>query len=498
MRRMENTIDITKDELAALAQAFEHMPQLVLVTDQTGTIEYVNRAFEAKTGHQWDDVVGRQASILKSDRNDRDFFDRLWRTIQRGKTFRDLFVNRRPDGTMFREYVTISPMRDSEGQIIHFIGVGADATGRTGWYSDLLRQMRAFQIFAANFPGAVYRTNLRKRTKTRFLSKCAAAMIGQTGMEKDVESGFPIDPLMAPEDRERRRTQVEKAIRNNSPFELEYKVLCRSGDARYYLEYGMPVRDVDGRPSDIYGVVLDISERKQLQESLEESEQALGELSDRLLTLQEDERKRIARELHDGIGQILTSIKMHVETASSTLSRQGFEPGTAILQSVVPMIQEAMQEVRSMSQDLRPAILDDLGVVAAIAWFCRNFAKTYDALRVEIDIDVDETSVPASLKTVIYRILQEAMNNVAKHSSAAVVWVCLRRFSGRIELAIEDNGCGFNLQELPSGRLRGLGLASMQERTKMSGGDLCIRSAERVGTIVCATWPVGELSGKSP
>ena len=151
-----------------------------------------------------------------------------------------------------------------------------------------------------------------------------------------------------------------------------------------------------------------------------------------------------------------------------------------------------------MSQDLRPPILDDLGVVAAIAWFCRNFAKTYDALRVEIDIDVDETSVPASLKTVIYRILQEAMNNVAKHSSAAVVWVCLRRFSGRIELAIEDNGCGFNLQELPSGRLRGLGLASMQERTKMSGGDLCIRSAERVGTIVCATWPVGELSGKSP
>jgi len=497
MRPMEDIIDITADQLAALTQALEQMPQLVMVTDRTGAIEYVNHTFEMKTGYVREEVVGKQASILKSDRHDREFFERLWTTIQRGRTFRDVFINRRRDGSLFHEYLTISPMLDSQGQIARFIATGTDATRRTHRNSDLLRQMRAFQIFAANFPGIVYRVNLRKKTKIQLLSKRAAVMLGQAGIDMVPDSGFPTHPLMPPEDRERRQAEVDEAVRHNTPFELEYRIQRGDGGIQYCLEYGMPVRDLDGRPSDIYGVILDISERKRLEDNLQESEHALGELSAKLLTLQEDERKRITRELHDGIGQVLTSIKMRVETATSILSRHGFEPGAEVLQAVVPMIQEAMQEVRNMSKDLRPPILDDLGIIATIVWFCRNFPKTYGTIRVEMDIDVDEASVPADLKTVIYRVLQEAMNNVAKHANASLAWVRLLRFPEGIELVIEDNGCGFNLQETSSGRLRGLGLASMQERVRISGGDFSIRSAQRIGTVVRAAWSVGGIAEKA-
>ncbi len=494
MMRMDDIIDITAGQLAALTQALEQMPQFIMVTDQTGTIEYVNHAFETKTGYSRQDVIGKQASILKSDQHDSKFFHRLRSTIERGRIFRDVFINRRKDGSLFHEYLTISPMLDGQGQIARFVAMGTDVDPRSYRNSELLQQMRAFEIFAANFPGIVYRVNLRKKGKAELLSKRAAAMMGQTPIDAGPDFEFPIHSLMPPDDRERRQAQVEEAARRNTPFELEYRIQHADGGIRYCLEYGVPVRDLDGRPSDIYGVILDISERKRLQENLQESEQALGELSAKLLTLQEDERRRIARELHDGIGQILTSIKMRVETANSILRQHGVAPGAEILQSVVPMIQEAMQEVRSMSKGLRPSILDDLGINMTIAWFCRNFSKTCETVRVEVDIDVDEESVPAALKTTIYRVLQEAMTNVAKHANASIAQVRFWRCPEGIELIIEDNGCGFSLPETSPGRVRGFGLASMQERVKISGGDFSIRSAQQIGTVVRAAWPVGGTS----
>ncbi len=491
MSRVEDIIDSTGEQLAALTQALEQLPQFIMVTDRAGVIEYVNHAFETKTGYAREDVVGRRASILKSDRHNNEFFRRLWSTIERGKTFRNVFINRRRDGSLFREHLTISPMLDSHGQIARFVAMGTDPAPRSHRNSELLRQMKAFEIFAANFPGIVYRVNLRKKGKAQLLSKRTAALIGQTRIDVGPDFGFLIHSLMPPDDRERRRAQVEEAARRNTPFELEYRIQHADGGVRYCLEYGVPVRDIGGKPSDIYGVILDISERKRLQESLQDSEQALRELSTKLLTLQEDERRRIARELHDGIGQILTSIKMRIETANSIITQHGIEPGAEVLQSVVPMIQEAMQEVRNLSKGLRPPILDDLGINMTIAWFCRNFSKTYETIRIEVDIDVDEETVPAAVKTTIYRVLQEAMTNAAKHAKASMVGVRFSRCPEGVELVIEDNGCGFNLQETSSGHVRGFGLTSMQERVKSSGGDFAIRSTQRVGTVVRALWPVG-------
>jgi signal transduction histidine kinase len=155
-----------------------------------------------------------------------------------------------------------------------------------------------------------------------------------------------------------------------------------------------------------------------------------------------------------------------------------------------PTVQDAVEEVRRISRNLRPSILDDLGILATISWFCREFEKIYPGIHIEKQIEVPEKDVPDSCKIVIYRVLQEALNNIAKHSQADLVRLSIKGLEGKIELTIADNGAGFDMENVLSGERseRGLGIASMKERAQLSGGSLSIESLRGTGTTVCASW----------
>ena len=146
--------------------------------------------------------------------------------------------------------------------------------------------------------------------------------------------------------------------------------------------------------------------------------------------------------------------------------------------------------------DLRPSMLDDLGLLPTLSWFCRRFQAVYSGIRVEQGIDIQEHEVPNALKIVIYRVTQEAMNNIAKHSKADRVHLSLQKIDYRIELMLQDNGRGFDPEEAVSleSTKRGLGLTSMRERIELSGGFFDIESIEGKGTMIRASWP---LNGKS-
>lgn len=230
--------------------------------------------------------------------------------------------------------------------------------------------------------------------------------------------------------------------------------------------------------------------RRRDKEALESSEAELRRLSSRLLKAQEEERKRISRELHDGIGQSLSAIKFTVETALNEIVQENPTRVTQSLEIVVPLVQEAVEEVRIISRNLRPSVLDDLGILATISWFCREVEDTFSGIRINKQIHIKEDDVPDSLKTVIFRLLQEALNNVTKHAGANVIDLRLEGTDEKIELTIEDNGIGFDLEkELAEGRVKdGIGLSSMKERTELSGGTFRIESHEGVGTRVRASW----------
>ena len=222
------------------------------------------------------------------------------------------------------------------------------------------------------------------------------------------------------------------------------------------------------------------------------AEGALRESRKHFLTAQENEKKRVAQELHDSIGQSLTAIKFGLENSLDEKAGRTAEAQVESLRAIIPLVQQAIEEVRRIHTDLRPSMLDDLGILATINWFCREFQMIYSDIKIEKQVDVQENEVPESLKMVIFRVLQEAMNNIAKHSDADLVRFCFfRKTDDAIALTVEDNGRGFDPEKALSlkNSEKRFGITGMKERTELTGGFFAIKSTPGAGTAISASWP---------
>lgn len=222
-----------------------------------------------------------------------------------------------------------------------------------------------------------------------------------------------------------------------------------------------------------------------------ESREELRRLSELLVSAQEDERRRIALDLHDGLGQSLSLIKLSIEHSARLLVGGATAEAGDALQQVLPRVREALAEVRRVSSELRPPILDDLGILPTLSWFVRDFSSVAGGVQVETTLDVAEQDVPLRLHITIFRIVQEAFHNVIKHAQASRVRVRLERVGATLDLLIEDDGRGFDPQTVKcaAGHSRGLGLLSMRERAALTGGTYHLESARGRGTCIRASWP---------
>ena len=236
----------------------------------------------------------------------------------------------------------------------------------------------------------------------------------------------------------------------------------------------------------------EIIERQRTEEALQESGKQVRYLSSRLLEAQEHEKKLVAQELHDSVGAGLTAIIYGLE---ELLEEERLNESQQ-LRNLVSMARDTMEEARKISSDLRPSILDDLGLLAAMRSFYRRFQGLYSDIQIQEEFDIDESEIPEQLKIVIYRVFQEALNNVAKHSEAEHVRVSVSKTEGTLQLYIEDNGKGFDVEQPLSDESQAvsdtMGIASMQERTEISGGSFEINSDQEGGTAIRASWPIRE------
>ncbi|MBE9564469.1 MAG: sensor histidine kinase [Proteobacteria bacterium] len=225
---------------------------------------------------------------------------------------------------------------------------------------------------------------------------------------------------------------------------------------------------------------------------LKESQDCRLALLRDLFTAQEKERKRIACELHDSIGQSLGAAKFKIEEL--LLEKRNFTDDDEYNQFniLVETIKTAVNEVRHIAMDLRPAMLDDLGTLPTLKWFCREYHNTYTGITVEPLLNIDESDISEDKKVVIFRIVQEAMNNIAKHANATNIALELSKSSCGITLSISDNGCGFD-SKLKFGcnsnqPICSFGLSSMRERAESTSGKFAIESTSGSGTSVTVSW----------
>jgi PAS domain S-box-containing protein len=227
-------------------------------------------------------------------------------------------------------------------------------------------------------------------------------------------------------------------------------------------------------------------ERRCTERILRKSKNKLRHLSCQLIEAQEKDRKRISSELHDNVGQSIATIKFALELFLRQTGQSTENLKVESLEKAVLMARQTIQEVRKIQMDLRPSLLDEMGIASSISWFCRKFKKIYKNISIEQHISLKEEDVPPPLKVVIFRVVQEALNNVGKHAEADRMWISLQATDVRIELAIEDNGVGFDVEKASS--CHGFGLMSMKERVKFSGGFFSIESKKGSGTVVQASW----------
>jgi PAS domain S-box-containing protein len=320
----------------------------------------------------------------------------------------------------------------------------------------------------------------------------------------------------------RHRQQMEEAEGTGS--EIQYRIIRPDGSLAWIGHVCKRVFDAEGRYLGIRGsdrditnrkrmeeeirrshdeleirvrdrtseLTVEIEERKRIEEALRESQEELRRLSSRILTAQESERRKIARDLHDQSWQTLNRVILE---ANHLLSQSPAGDWTAVRQtaeSILADTREAIGRIRSMQGELWPPVLDDLGILPTLSWYLREFEKNHAGFSTERQVEAAEEEIPQDIKIVIYRVMQEALKNAAQHSGAGRVRLSLKKEKERIVFAVNDDGKGFNLEQILLGTHPwvGFGLVSMKEKVEQSGGTFEVWSREEAGTNIRASWPL--------
>jgi signal transduction histidine kinase len=268
--------------------------------------------------------------------------------------------------------------------------------------------------------------------------------------------------------------RVQKALENVN-LNLESRVRLRT-------------RELNESNRDLRNEVV---RREHAEHELRASRNNLALLSEQLIQAQEGERRRIALELHDSVGQSLSAIKYTLERAIIMIQRPDLGSPEGVLALAVQRIHETADGIRAISMNLRPQMLDNLGAASATSWFCRDFAEIYPTIAVCARITAKNAEIPKRVSTHLFRCVQELLNNVAKHARAKNALVLLEREGPLLSLEVRDDGIGMPDEAQDPAQLRGSGIRNIRERAEMTAGQFTLSSLPDRGTSVRIVWQVG-------
>jgi two-component system sensor histidine kinase UhpB len=291
-----------------------------------------------------------------------------------------------------------------------------------------------------------------------------------------------------PEDRDRVAESARAAREHGREPDLDHRLLAPDGSVISIHVRGAIVRNAQGVPVRMLITAVDITDRKQQEQELRQNREQMQALSRRLIDIEERERSQLARELHDEIGQALTAVKLNLHAVTRLTDDRAI--GEQISDSI-EIVDGTVREVRNMALDLRPSLLDDLGLEAALEWYTDQQSKRA-GLRATFVTDDLAVRPPSDIETACFRVTQEALTNVVRHARAQEVAVELRFDGEALDLQVRDDGIGFDVRSGHdwSPDSAHLGLAGMRERVALVQGEFTVESTVGVGTSVRARFPV--------
>ncbi len=345
-----------------------------------------------------------------------------------------------------------------------------------------------YRLLVGSIPAVVYKGYLD--WSVDFFDRKIEELTGYKKKEFDSRRLKWVD-LMVPEDVPSAKKAIKRARRVGGAYYREFRIRTRDDRILWIQDRGQMIFNAKGEVEFFSGVFFDATEAHRAKMTVLESEQRLRYLSSELLTAQERERKRISMELHDEVGQSLTVMKLRTRAIEKGLRPDEQPDLKQECLELLEYLDQVIDNVRRLSRDLSPSILEDLGLLAALKYLVDGLGKY---LPVEQSFEVQDLNglFPLESQIIIYRILQECLHNITKHAGPCTVSVALRQEGGSVIFNIEDDGLGFDVTQISrrDASRRGLGLAALYERSRMLGGSCQVWSRQRAGTKIVCRIPV--------
>lgn len=454
--------------------------------DEDGNILLVNDAFCRLFGMQREELIGKPFSVvyvqdeqeyaLKSFKRDirsnqlKTFFERentLWNGSKCWLEFSNSFLTL-PDGNK----ITLSIIKN--------------ITDRKKSEIELRESESKFKVLFNNTNDAVFVTQLSDDKAYGDFLEVNETACNRLGYSKEEFLKLSPSAIISPKSMDDFNRFNQKLI---SDGHVIYEIVHRAKDKKLFTVEVNSHLFIYNNKQTVLSVARDITERKKAEEKLRLTGNQLRELATHLQTIREDERTMIAREIHDELGQVLTALKIQIALLSNKLNADQSNLKDKI-NSLLKMIDDSVESVQKISGKLRPGILDELGLVSAIEWQTEEFEKS-TSIKFSLVLPKDEIVLDKNKSTALFRIFQESLTNIVRHSNASRVSINLLKSKQHVVLEIKDNGIGITNEQIKD--VKSLGIHGMRERAIVLGGEIYIEGFPGKGTLIKAEIPADEV-----
>lgn len=485
---MSTIRDITErkraeEDLRFLSSITENITDAILVTDADFRITYVNQVAEQFFGYTLDDLRGETPAIFNAEAQAEDIQQRIYETVAKGETYLGESLNRRKDGSTFYCEYKVMPLRGSDNAIRSYFSVQRDISERKKSENALRVSEETFRRTFAAIPSPAYMW-VRQEDGRIVLGQCNQAARAITHGRIDEMLGIEVDRLYA--DRPGFARKIKAAMEDGVTLseETRYTFLSTGETKWLVVDY---VRTGAGH---VMVITRDISERKEAEQKLLAYQEQLRALNSELLLVEERERRRIAADLHDQIGQNLALCKLKV----AALEKEKLEDAAkSELSAVRRLLECSIQDARSLIFDLSPPVLYELGFEAALEWLADRIGEQY-RVPVEFECQGGCEALELDRQVILFQVVRELLVNIGKHSQASRAKVIMSLAGRSLKIQVNDDGRGFDASQAydPRAQKGSFGFFSMRERLNYLGGMIDLRSKPGMGTQVALTVPLPE------